>query len=68
MKSLWIKSHDKGLYETRRKGMEERRKRKPREVRGRDWHEAAMRNTDSHQKSEYSRKGYPLEPPEGAQP
>lgn len=45
-----------------------RRKRKPREVRGRDWHEAAMRNTDSHQKSEYSRKGYPLEPPEGAQP
>lgn len=27
-----------------------------REVRGRDWHEAATRNTDSHQKSEYSRR------------
>ena len=48
--------------------MEERRKRKPHEVRGRNWHEAAMRNTDSHQKSEYSRKGYTLEPPEGVQP
>lgn len=67
MDYLGPKSDEKGLYETRSEGMEERRRRKPYEVRGRDWHEAATRNADSHQKSEYSRKDYTLEPP-GVQP
>lgn len=56
MDYLGPESDEKGLYETRSEGMEERRRRKPCEVRGRDCMRQP-RNTDSHQKSEYSRKG-----------